>query len=187
MRPSLELFRSHADLFEQEVYLDGRLNIVGWRNAEQDGSFCDWISVYKFLNDTWLTFQWPATTVPGLSWLRRPMVRKGTAVLVPGQYRYAYALGRHKGVPALVQIEPVRVYRDGDLDDVFDLDPDTIEQGNFGINIHRASAMAKVIGSWSAGCQVFKSNADFEEFLALCEFSGQSRFTYTLIGFDYDL
>jgi len=45
----------------------------------------------------------------------------GTAILVPGQYRGAYALGYHFGKPALQQVGNLKLFRDNDLDEQLDL------------------------------------------------------------------
>ena len=62
------------------------------------------------------------------------------------------------------------------------------DTGIFGINIHRANeaVASKNIDKWSAGCQVFANDADFETFLELCkrverQGKGWDRFTYTLV------
>ena len=60
------------------------------------------------------------------------------------------------------------------------------EEGWFGINIHkhRGSDARLNTGGVSAGCQVFKSSKDFQNFLKLCEKSAEkwgNSFTYTLI------
>ena len=45
---------------------------------------------------------------------------KGTAILVPGQYRGAYKIGFHKGkYKALVQAKPVKLYIDNDKDNKY--------------------------------------------------------------------
>ena len=67
-------------------------------------------------------------------------MRKGTAVLVPGQHRRCYKLGRHQGkYEALVQAEVLQVYRDNNKDTKVDAGG-PIDSGWHGINIHRASS-----------------------------------------------
>ncbi len=59
-----------------------------------------------------------------------------------------------------------------------------IQEGVFGINIHKAGADSTYVENWSEGCQVFKRAKDFDEFMAICrkakDIHGNS-FTYTLI------
>jgi hypothetical protein len=111
---------------------------------------------------------WPGTTDPGSFYLRQPMNRGGTAIVVPDQYRGLWTLGLHHGKdPAFVQVGPVAVYRDGDRDEVLDMDPKTIVRGLFGINGHRAGTDSTRVDNWSAGCQVWKRRADHDRALEL--------------------
>ena len=61
----------------------------------------------------------------------------------------------------------VEVYRDDNKDQILDFDDVTKEWGYFGINIHRSnpSTESTIVEKWSAGCQVFKKIADYNEFL----------------------
>jgi hypothetical protein len=64
------------------------------------------------------------------------------------------------------------------------MDADTIEEGKFGINIHKAGNMSSVVNKWSAGCQVFKNASDFEEFMDIVRHARDNwgnSFTYTLL------
>lgn len=162
------------------------LNIVGWRNhSSRPNYFDDVLAVYWQDGNNWLEKTWPITTYPGLPWLLNPMSPKGAAILVPGQYVEAYQLGRYHDASALKQVRPVRVYRDKNLDGHFDLKPDTIEEGLFGLHLHRAGLWSKLVGISSAGCQVFQKREDFNEFIKLCEkaaFHWGNTFTYTLMG-----
>lgn len=64
-------------------------------------------------------------------------------------------------------------------------DEKTIQEGIFGINIHKAGVDSTFVENWSEGCQVFKRSKDFDEFMAIVRKSkavhGNS-FTYTLIN-----
>ena len=129
------------------------------------------------------------TTEPGSYYMYKQLLNpKGTAILVPGQYRGCWKLGLHKGqYKALCQSKPIKVYRDNNRNAIYDLEPKTIEQGMFGINIHRSDKgiTRTTIDRYSAGCQVFNNPQDFAEFIAICEkqkaLYGNS-FTYTLIN-----
>ena len=66
------------------------------------------------------------------------------------------------------------------------MDDSTIQEGYYGINIHRAAAVGEMelVNGYSAGCQVFKAARDFNEFMALIKLSAKkydNKFTYTLI------
>lgn len=163
-----------------------RLNIVGFRNRfARTDYFDDTIAVYFQDNGNWYSYYFEATTLPGKDSMLKPVNAKGTAVLVPGQYQGAYELGLHKGkYQALVQNGSVKVYRDNNKDLVYDLNERTAEEGLFGINIHKASFSARLVGPNSAGCQVIKSSSDFDTFIGLCSEGSKvwgSKFTYTLV------
>lgn len=171
------------------------LQIVGVRALGADGkplpdnAFND--RIYVVCRDdtgTLRLWSWAATTDPGLYWRQNPGRVEGTAILCAGQYRGAWVLGLHKGEkPALVQSLPVTVWRDADR--AADIDTGAgvpTQTGLFGINIHRAGTASRVVDKWSAGCQVFASDADYEAFLALCRKQAAkgknwARFTYTLL------
>lgn len=167
---------------------DYNLNIIGIRSAiRRAGAFDDLIGLVYRVDGRWIEQWWPATTDPA--------PRTGTAILVPGQYRGVYGIDLHRGkYPALCQrFGRVRVYRDANRDEILDMDPATIEEGYFGINIHAAAndpyaenidLTDKEIGPWSAGCQVFARTADFQAFMSIVKRSRQlygPRFTYTLL------
>nr|GFC57559.1 hypothetical protein [Tanacetum cinerariifolium] len=87
---------------------------------------------------------WIITTTPGNFYLHQPLSKTGCAVLVPGQYKDAYQLGFHQNKPthpALVQTGgKVRAYRDNDRD-FYAEETKVIEEGHFGINIHRSNSL----------------------------------------------
>jgi hypothetical protein len=107
----------------------------------------------------------------------------GVARLVEGQYRGSHALGLHQGkYEALKQAKAVKVYRDPNKDLTFD--EKTIDEGIFGINIHKAGQDSTWVENWSEGCQVFKRVKDFDEFMKIVKKSAKihgNSFTYTLI------
>ena len=170
------------------------LNIIGIRAHQNGNSFNDFLCcAYREREDgPWTVKYWAATTDPGEFCLENPEVygtEAGTAIVVPGQYQGVYKLDLHRGkYEALCQRNgKIKVYRDGNKDDVLDMDPDTIQEGYFGCNIHKAGANSTQVDKWSAGCQVFSRNADFEELISLCHKQIETHptwapaFTYTLI------
>ena len=163
------------------------LNIIGIRkkNGTQN-KFDDRIHVIC-INDKseWQEWSWPVTTDPGTYWLTESTHKLGTAILKEGQWRGCWKIGLHKGVkPALVQVKPVTVYRDKDHDNQHDTDQGE-STGLYGINIHRAGLNSTNVDKWSAGCQVFAKDSDFEEFMKLChkqKAAGHGDiFSYTLL------
>ena len=176
--------------FEKGEY---NLNIIGVRNdSGRADVFDDCINVFYRIEGEWVVDLYVATTEPGSSILRNPIksVRhKGTAILVPDQYRSVYEIGTHGGkrkYTALVQRGgQVSVFRDNNRDTKADTDVKT-ETGMFGINIHRhwGPDEREYTGGVSAGCQVFQSSKDFYEFMDTCNKSADiwgNSFTYTLI------
>lgn len=132
---------------------------------------------------------YPITTDPGSSFLSKEMGNSaGTAIVVPGQYSGLWKVGLHRGKKALQQIGMLNVYRDNDKDGKLDTTNMKIYSGKgFAINCHPAGKDSSIIQNWSAGCQVFKKQADFKAFLAICDkgkaLHGDS-FTYTLLTSD---
>lgn len=163
-----------------------QLNIVGVRNEEsQPNKFDDQLYVfYKDENWNWVLKEYPITTDTGTYWLLNPMSSLGTAMLKEGQYIDAYKQGLHKGqYTALVQNKPVTTYRDYDRNAVFDFGQKETT-GNYGINIHKAGEDSQNVDKWSAGCQVFQKNEDFQEFMQLTDkhkANFGNNFTYTLL------
>ena len=171
---------------------DYNLNFFGVRRENMlSDRFDDYLgAVYKDTQRRWRLKIWPATTDPGRYWLERPQNPAGTAILVPGQYRGAYQVGKHQGkYTALCQAGPVRVWRDNNLDQIVDYGPrgGSVYSGIFGINIHRTNPYGEsyLVGQWSAGCQVFQRASDFDALMRLVRISSRSfgaRFSYTLFS-----
>lgn len=168
------------------------INIIGVRRDNQGtNTFDDYLLVMYRDKEEMTTQRWEATTDPGKYWLENPMNPKGTAVLIPGQYRGTWKIGKHQNsYEALVQRKPVKVWRDNNKDEVIDYESfstlNPVDEGFFGINIHRSNPYTEsyVVNKWSAGCQVFKRVQDFVEFMDLCRQSSKiygNSFTYTLI------
>lgn len=166
---------------------DLHLNIVGVRNSDTGtavtNAFDDKITLSYKKGGNWIYKEWMNTTDPGTKGVKEYHNAAGVARLVPGQYIDSHFLGLHQGkYEALKQQKPVKVYRDANRD--MNYDEDKIQEGIFGINIHKAGADSTYVENWSEGCQVFKRAADFEEFMAIARESskaGFKSFTYTLI------
>jgi hypothetical protein len=169
---------------------DYDVNIVGVRNSSTGNAvtnrFDDVLTVSYKVNGAWQYHVWNCTTDPGITHTtQRLLTPKGVARLVPGQYRGAYQIGLHQGkYEALVQRGPVKVFRDANKDMKFDTP--LVDEGLFGINIHRSSptGVSTLVDGWSAGCQVFASIGDFRRFMQLmknAEAIFGNKFSYTLI------
>jgi hypothetical protein len=170
------------------------VNIIGIRNSDTNGKitnkFDDTMTIaYKDNDLNWIYNEYNCTTDPGDDWTDNPMLEKGVAILKPGQYPKSHKIRLHGGkYTALGQQNNVQVYRDANKDGVYDYNEDTVDEGLFGINIHRATALSgktsTYIDKWSAGCQVIASNDDWHEFLNICQEARDqwsNNFTYTLI------
>lgn len=164
------------------------VNIVGVRNSSTGNKvtnvFDDMITIsYKDEKGNWVYKEWMNTTEPGKKGVMEYHNAKGVARLVEGQYRGSHALGLHQGkYEALKQAKAVKVYRDPNKDLTFD--EKTIDEGIFGINIHKAGKDSTWVENWSEGCQVFKRVKDFDEFMKIVKKSAKihgNSFTYTLI------
>jgi hypothetical protein len=175
---------------------DYNLNIVGVRNSdtlnEVTNKFDDCMTLSYKVDGEWQYHCLDCTTDPGRHWVENILKESGVAILKPNQYRGSHKIGLHQGkYEALRQQKPVQVYRDNNLDNCYDLIEENIEQGIFGINIHRATKYegrkSTQIDKWSAGCQVIAANDDFKLFMEICNKAKDhwgNSFTYTLIESD---
>ena len=166
---------------------DYDVNIVGVRNSttgqKVTNAFDDRITLSYKVGAEWKFHSWPATTDPGKKGVMEYHNANGVARLVEGQYRGSHGIGLHQGkYEALKQAKNVKVYRDSNKD--LNYDETKIQEGVFGINIHKAGADSTYVENWSEGCQVFKKAVDFEEFMTIVRKSRDihgNSFTYTLI------
>lgn len=169
------------------------LNIIGVRHNNTDNvvtNVFDDLLIVDYDTEVYHKRQiYTITTKPGLTSLKNPINPKGTGILVPGQYRGVYAVALHNGkYEALCQRNgPVKVYRDGNKDGVYDMYPETIDKGYFGVNIHRANKynVTEYVNNYSAACQVFNDPKEFESFMRLVKKAKDiwgNKFTYTLIN-----
>lgn len=170
------------------------VNIVGIRNSSTKNrvtnAFDDHISIsYKDFDGSWKFHCYACTTDPGTYWVDNLLNPDGVAIVVPGQYRGSHKIGLHQGkYEALRQKKPIKVWRDDNKDNIYDHVADDIQEGVFGINIHRATARvhreSTRVDKWSAGCQVIAAYDDFAEFMEIVNqaknIHGNS-FSYTLI------
>ena len=163
------------------------VNIVGIRNSATGDKvtnlFDDYLTISYKENGEWKFHIWAATTDPGTKGVMQYGNKAGVARLVEGQYRGSHTIRLHQGkYEALGQAKNVKVFRDPNKDMKYD--ENKIDEGIFGINIHKAGTDSTYVENWSEGCQVFKKSKDFEEFMKICrkarDIHGNS-FTYTLI------
>ena len=171
-------------------FSDGELNlnIIGVRQSSTGNKvtnlFDDFLTLSYKHNGAWVFKQWAATTDPGTKGVKEFHNAAGVARLVAGQYRGSHAIGLHQGkYEALKQAKNVKVNRDANKDMTYD--ESKIQEGVFGINIHKAGADSTYVENWSEGCQVFKKSADFDEFMVIVKKAAAlhgNSFTYTLLN-----
>lgn len=191
LKPTLTYDKVKA-VFEKKGYAffdtgDYNINLFGIRCTVNSNKFDDLMCCAYRVDGIPHLEVWPVTTDAGIYWLEHPMNKKGTAILAPGQYRNTYKIGKHlDNYEALVQIGgKVKVFRDGDMDSEHDMDPATLENGFFGINLHRSNPFKESynIDKWSAGCQVHATPTGFKKMMGLAHKAAEkygNRFTYTL-------
>lgn len=177
---------------------DYDLNIIGERNPNgKPDQFDDILHIAYKENGLWQCESFQVTTDPGLYFLKNPSNVKGTAILAEGQYRGAYRIDYHrKKYKALcqrsgsVKVHRIPNYDDEKINTSNDLSKYKIDEGYFGINIHRAHSSRELlkdsIGKYSAGCTVFRRPQDLDRLLVLCGLQIKTHnwqtFTYTLLG-----
>jgi hypothetical protein len=180
----IDFYKSKKYVLNEKL---NQVNIIGIRSDSTTSNKFDDIIVVFFKSESgWKGFEYPATTDPGTYYLKNPMNVNGTAILIPGQYKYK--IGLHQGkYKALVQRGEVDVLRDYDRNATLDFLNGKKFSGFFGINIHRAnpSGASANVDKWSAGCQVFADSNDFNNFLDLVDNSvdlyGNDSIYYVLV------
>lgn len=167
------------------------LNIIGIRsnnNNKVTNKYDDMLIVDYNTGNGHKRVCYTITTEPGIYYIENLYNSKGAAILVPGQYRGCWQIGLHRGkYKALCQKKEVKVYRDNNKNMIYDINPENIDKGIFGINIHRSNETytRNTIDKYSAGCQVFNNPVEFNAFMRLCEEQRKlygNSFTYTLIN-----
>lgn len=174
------------------------LNIVNIRsNNLKAGKFDDLQVVFWMYEHKIKFLKFDVTVDPGVPYLLKPLNKKGAAIVVPGQYRGVWMLGKHKGkYDALIQVKDLLVFRDNNRDGFIisktlkDINGSNlfnnaalnrsgelgfrdyiIYKGTFGINCHRASSIGIVerVGYYSAGCVVHQDPKEYLRFIDLCK------------------
>ena len=120
------------------------VNIIGVRNSSTGqkvtNAFDDTLTISYKENGEWKFHSWPATTDPGKKGVLEYHNAAGVARLVEGQYRGSHTIRLHQGkYEALGQAKNVKVYRDANKD--LNYDETKIQEGVFGINIHKAGSL----------------------------------------------
>ena len=162
--------------------------IVGIRSTEDaTDKFDD--KFYLFEGETFLHVT-TGTTNPGAPVLQGGFLKynnAGAAVVKSNSWYYdVWAYGLHMGkMPALRQVGPITVHRDGDKDGKAEELGAPIT-GLYGINFHAATynnffrGVQENIGEWSAGCQVVNNKQEHLQWIDLLK--AQPRVSYVLLN-----
>lgn len=171
---------------------DYNLNIFGIRSKDlQVDTFNDYICLAYREGGNMQLKVYAATTDPGSTYRKRCIDSRGTAIMLPGQYKGAYGIGLHRNsYEALRQKKPMKYWRDKNCNGILDLGGNVFEEIAF-TNIHRATnvkgGVSKLVQGYSAGCQVIASYDDFEELMSIARKAKDkygNSFTYTLFTED---
>lgn len=182
-----QILKRMASLPSFKGYPEGR-HIVGVRSNEDAANVPD-DKFYFFTKDKFDTMT-TGTTNPGTPILQGGFLKynkAGAAVVKADEVYYnVWAYGLHQGkMPALRQVNPIKIYRDGDMDKESE-EIGKMDQGLYGINFHtmdynqQSKAVKETINGWSAGCQVVNDIEKFYQMIHL--FETQKKVTYTLLN-----
>jgi len=153
------------------VYLEG-VDPAGTLNDDASNKFNDLRVVFTIGVDGRPNLDgsiWEGTTEPGRFWTMNAMSAKGAARIAFNQYK-AWVVGTHHpetpaAHEALVQVEPISVYRDLNKD--FKRTGDQLDTGLFAINQHWGYDASKDdIGRTSAGCLVGRAREGHRKFMS---------------------
>ena len=152
------------------VYVEG-VDPDGKLNPQTPNAFEDLRVVFSIRRDgVPVVHDWVGTTEPGKPYTMNPMNPKGAARIAFGQFK-SWRVGTHVGPTgfepheALIQAEPIDVYRDGNMNYKRE---GPIFSGIFGIDQHWGYDLPKDdVGHASAGCLVGETRDGHRAFMAL--------------------
>ena len=183
---TIELLQS---IFTRKGYIwDSNVNVIGVRNKSSNkvtNVFDDKLYLAYKEAGIWKLKEYTITTDAGKYYMKTKLInKKGCGILKEGQY-HGYSLRLHQGIYlAFCQTYgKVTVYRDINKDDKYDFVNE--ESGYFGVNIHKAGKDSMYVDNYSAACQVFKRESDFDNFMEIVgrykKIKG-NKYDYTLIN-----
>lgn len=184
--------RTLKDLKNKKSVIIGLRNKLEIKKRNQDKFIDALYFIPSKAEDEDMIIPYQITTTPSLYYYgSEPLNNQGTAIKVPGETLYTLkeadiGHGRYK---MLIESEPVdirrypigttkfKTYKPSNI--LYDQHP--------GLHIHKSSDdMGICIGPWSAGCQVFASGIEYDEFINKLEKStnNDNKFFYALIELD---
>jgi hypothetical protein len=185
-----------GEVYEQPGYI----NFCGVRNNKTDNTFND--SLYIYWKDTGdgefkCVTTTGFTTKPGKSVVLGQKCRNsngGAAILKEGWQKDIWHIGKHQNKYKALRstggvTKPTVITRDNTQ---YDKGPNyelrifenKTSSGYYGINFHKSgNPKGNAVNNWSAGCQVFQYQSEFNEMLQMAESAnskGQKTFSYFL-------
>lgn len=170
--------------YKEHNYPIKAFNLIGIRNEKgmKDDVINDRLG---FFTDTEY-FLCTGTTDPSVYWTTsKERNAAGTFHLIEGYHDSIWTFGNHKGYPALVndyrKCKPTKGWRDVNYNFTRD-SKDIIVCDYYGVNFHRMheTILMKLIGKYSAGCQVVRDINDFKTIYQKAKASGVEVFSYNL-------
>ena len=184
-----------------EVYEQpGFVNFCGVRNNATNDTFNDTLYVYWKEGNSFKCVKTNGfTTKPGKRVILNEngkSAKNGAAILKEGWHKDIWHIGKHQGKYTALRssggvTKPTTVTRDNTQygqKGKYELRvfKDKTDVGYFGINFHKSGTpQGNSVNGWSAGCQVFKTQKDFEEMLNMAQTAtsrGQKTFSYFLVN-----
>ena len=146
-----------------------KLNIVAYRTKNRYIDNWD-----DYLTLTWIEHDKEQikvfgefTTDPGIYYMVSKLLNPlGCGILKKGQWKNMLTEGIHNSsYKALIQINPVTVYRDRNRDNFMDIDESNEYTGMYGVNLHHGYSSTNVNNN-SALCQVLRKKSDLDILMA---------------------
>lgn len=184
-----------------EVYEQpGFVNFCGVRNNATNDTFNDTLYIYWKEGDAFTGMSTNGfTTKPGKKVILNSdgkQNKKGAAILKEGWHKDIWHIGKHQNKYTALRstsgvTNPTAVTRDNTQFGkgpnyelrVFEEKKDV---GFFGVNFHKSNTpQGNSVNGWSAGCQVFKVEKDFNYMLERAQIAaneGQKKFSYFLVN-----
>jgi hypothetical protein len=159
--------------YESKAYPIQDFNLIGIRDEEglEQDIINDWLGFWT--EDE--IFLYNGTTDPSVFYTKDKNERNpnGTFHLGYGWHEKIWIIGTHKGYEAFQNhwkyCKPTRGWRDANFNFKYDEGIDKLVTDYIGVNFHRMSALPNVlqrlIGRYSAGCQVVNDLKDFQYIL----------------------
>jgi hypothetical protein len=176
-------------------WFEDQPNIIGVRTKLQvPDIFNDLLFIVYKKDGVEQLYSATITTEPGTTYQKKLLNKKGCWVMMPAQMINAYKSGFHHKRPdhrCLQSLGKIYGLREDDGDGILFDDNDAVaawaDGTTVGANIHGASKLgeSKIVGAWSAGCQVHNNWAKKEEMMNIVDRYkkiNKGWVTYTLIN-----